>query len=46
MKRDFLESLGLEKDAVDKIMAENGADLEKEKSRTAALMEQKIRHEF
>lgn len=34
MKRDFLEGLGLEKDAVDKIMAENGADLEREKAKT------------
>ncbi len=36
MKRDFLESLGLEKEVVDKIMAENGADLEKEKAKTTA----------
>lgn len=36
MKRDFLESLGLEKEVVDKIMAENGADLEKEKTKTNA----------
>lgn len=34
MKRDFLEGLGLEKEAVDKIMAENGADLEREKAKT------------
>lgn len=34
MKREFLEGLGLEKEAVDKIMAENGADLEREKART------------
>lgn len=33
MKREFLESLGLEKEAVDKIMAENGADLEREKAK-------------
>lgn len=26
MKREFLEGLGLEKDAIDKIMAENGKD--------------------
>ena len=32
MKRKFLEELGLEKDAVDKIMAENGADIETAKS--------------
>lgn len=34
MKRDFLEALGLEKETVDKIMAENGADLEREKAKT------------
>lgn len=32
MKRMFLEELGLEKDAIDKIMAQNGADIEKYKS--------------
>ena len=31
MKRKFLEDLGLEKEAIDKIMAENGADIEAEK---------------
>lgn len=36
MKREFLEGLGLEKGTVDKIMAENGADLEKEKAKTTA----------
>lgn len=36
MKRDFLEGLGLEKETVDKIMAENGADLEREKAKTTA----------
>lgn len=36
MKREFLEGLGLEKEVVDKIMAENGADLEREKSKTTA----------
>lgn len=36
MKREFLESLGLEKEVADKIMAENGADLEKEKAKTNA----------
>ena len=36
MKRDFLEALGLEKETVDKIMAENGADLEREKAKTTA----------
>lgn len=34
MKREFLEGLGLEKEAVDKIMAENGADIEREKAKT------------
>lgn len=28
MKRDFLKELGLEKDAIDAIMAQNGADIE------------------
>lgn len=37
MKRDFLEGLGLEKETVDKIMAENGADLEREKAKTTAV---------
>lgn len=36
MKREFLEGLGLEKETVDKIMAENGADLEREKAKTTA----------
>ena len=31
MKREFLESLGLEKDVIDKIMSENGADIQREK---------------
>ena len=34
MKREFLEGLGLEKEAIDKIMAENGADIEAEKAKT------------
>lgn len=33
MKRDFLEALGLDKETVDKIMAENGADIEREKAK-------------
>lgn len=33
MQRKFLEDLGLEKEIVDKIMAENGSDIEKTKSR-------------
>ena len=32
MERQFLVDLGLEKDAIDKIMAENGKDIEKHKS--------------
>lgn len=32
MERKFLESLGIEKDAVDKIMAENGRDIEAQKA--------------
>ncbi|MGN1318065.1 MAG: phage scaffolding protein [Lachnospirales bacterium] len=31
MKRKFLEDLGIEKDAIDKIMEENGKDIEKAK---------------
>lgn len=31
MKREFLEGLGLEKEAIDKIMTENGIDIEKQK---------------
>lgn len=33
MKREFLENLGLDKETVDKIMAENGADIEREKAK-------------
>lgn len=33
MKRKFLEDLSLEKDVIDKIMAENGADIEAEKAK-------------
>ena len=36
MKREFLEGLGLDKETVDRIMAENGADLEREKAKTTA----------
>lgn len=36
MQRKFLEDLGLEKEIVDKIMAENGSDIEKTKSRLEA----------
>ena len=35
MKREFLEGLGLNKETVDKIMTENEADIEREKSKTA-----------
>lgn len=35
MKRSFLEELGLEKEAVDKIIAENGSDIENAKSAAA-----------
>ena len=34
MKRKFLEDLGLEKEVIDKIMNENGADIEAEKAKT------------
>ncbi|WP_455715339.1 phage scaffolding protein [Anaerosporobacter sp.] len=33
MKRKFLEDLGLEKEVIDKIMAENGSDIEAEKTK-------------
>lgn len=36
MKRDFLEGLGLEKDVIDKVMAENGKDIEAEKAKVKA----------
>ena len=35
MKTDFLKGLGLEQDAIDKIMAENGKDIAAEKAKTA-----------
>lgn len=35
MKREFLEGLNLNKEAIDKIMAENGKDIEAEKKKTA-----------
>lgn len=34
MKTEFLKSLGLEQDAIDKIMAENGKDVNAEKAKT------------
>ena len=36
MKREYLEKLGLEKETIDKIMAENGKDIEAEKSKIEA----------
>ena len=36
MERKFLEDLGLEKDVIDKIMAENGKDIEAEKQKLTA----------
>ena len=34
MKTEFLKGLGLEQDAIDKIMAENGKDIAAEKAKT------------
>lgn len=42
MQRKFLEDLGLEKDAIDKIMAENGSDIEKAKNTGSADLQSKI----
>jgi len=42
MQRKFLEDLGLEKDAIDKIMAENGADIEKAKGAGSTDLQTKI----
>lgn len=39
MKRKFLEDLGLEKEAVDKIMAENGMDIETAKTESKTRLE-------
>lgn len=36
MEREFLSKLGLEKDVIDKIMAENGKDIEAVKAKTKA----------
>ena len=36
MNRDFLEGLKLDAATIDKIMAENGKDIEREKAKTAA----------
>lgn len=40
MKRKFLEDLGIEKEAIEKIMAENGADIERAKGDTETLKTQ------
>lgn len=40
MKREFLEGLGLEKDAIDQIMAENGKDINREKNRADSVQTQ------
>ncbi len=36
MKTEYLESLGLSKDVIDKVLAENGKDVEAEKAKTTA----------
>ena len=40
MKRDFLEALGIEKDVIDKIMAENGKDINAAKGEFATLQQE------
>ena len=45
MKREFLEGLKLEADAIDKIMAENGKDIEREKAKYADYDETKAQLE-
>ncbi len=40
MKRKFLEDLGIEKEAIEKIMAENGTDIERAKGDAEALRTQ------
>ena len=40
MERSFLEGLNLEKDVIDQIMAENGKDINREKSKADALKTQ------
>lgn len=40
MQRKFLEELGLEKDMIDKIMDENGKDINREKEKAEAIKEQ------
>ena len=48
MKREFLNELGIEAEAVDKIMAENGRDIEGHKARaeSAAKERDALRREF
>ena len=41
MKTDFLKELGLEKDVIDKIMAENGKDIEGYKNQVSTLAAEK-----
>lgn len=41
MQRKFLEDLGLEKEAIDKIMAENGNDIEAEKKKIGAVEDER-----
>lgn len=41
MKTDFLKELGLEKDVIDKIMAENGKDIESYKNQVSTLTTEK-----
>ncbi|WKY44461.1 phage scaffolding protein [Eubacteriaceae bacterium ES2] len=40
MKREFLEGLGLEKEAIDKIMDENGKDIENQKLATSKVSDE------
>lgn len=41
MKREFLQKLGLEKDAIDQIMAENGKDITAEQEKAKEVEEKK-----
>ena len=42
MEREFVKGLGLEKDAIDKIMAENGKDIELEKGKVKDIQSQLV----
>ena len=42
MEREFLKGLGLEKDAIDKIIAENGKDIELEKGKVKDIQSQLV----